>query len=623
MATNLDIELNAGVLPDLDSAKKAGAALKAEMAKALASLPGEIRDATKVYLSALGTAKTGQSVYNAVSNIRTGIKRGVAARTALDGFTPAQEDAIRQVDEFVRQRANVLRRLYINEPVNKELSQRRLKTKVEEATKALGRGISSDFVEKYMAAEEAGDTQTLAKLQRQFKTKAIAARTILANPALATDAKYSAAMSVAEVQDEIRNREKQQQDAVKENTKAIKTLSVIATGVVATGLRTFATALPTYWHENVTRSTFGRLSAEAERSKIYGAGIGAGAGNILGGIIGGAIAGPAGAMIGAGVLGSVGGTIGGLKGQYDQERLASIQKTINAVNERYRARGIYGGQYSVGYASAVAETGMASASDVEKMTHNSATLSARMMFGQVGENEMLMYSLMPGYFAAAMSGASAEQLAEAFSADLDKLPPQLKVWAAENVGGGSLGMMAYANSPTFDYVQRNAGRLRGIDAGIMQAGAGFHIQSGVRGVLDRELEEGAVYGDVADLMRNQRAGVYMATGSNAELAIGGYTPEDNASLSMFGLPTKMKTLRKLFVDDQYAMPSYYRTAARMASSANTDDFAEGRTTIARTRERVLQTINVNIDGETVKSQENVITEDELNGGYSLSYTLGM
>ncbi len=113
MATNLDIELNAGVLPDLDSAKKAGAALKAEMAKALASLPGEIRDATKVYLSALGTAKSGQSVYNAVSNIRTGIKRGIAVRTALDGFTPEQEDAIRQVDEFVKQRANVLRRLYI------------------------------------------------------------------------------------------------------------------------------------------------------------------------------------------------------------------------------------------------------------------------------------------------------------------------------------------------------------------------------------------------------------------------------------------------------------------------------------------------------------------------------
>ena len=618
-----DFLVTAGVLPDIESAKKAGAALRAEVMKALSILPGDIRDAVLPYASSLGTARSGQAVYSTINRMRSGVKRGVASLTALDSLSPAQEDKIKEFDELLRLRANLYRRVFINEPINKALSGKRLATKVEDATKALGRGLPSNFVEQYMEAQESGDTKKLAKLERQYRAKAIAARTILTNPGLTTDARYAAAMSVGEVQDEIRNREKQQQDAVKENTKAIKTLSVIATGVVATGLRTFAAALPTYWHENVTRSTFGRLSAEAERSKIYGAGIGTGVGNILGGIIGGAIAGPAGATIGAGILGSAGGTIGGLKGQYDQERIASIQKTISAVNERYRARGIYGGQYGVGYAAAVAETGMASASDVEKMTHNSATLGARMMFGQVGESEMLMYSLMPGYFAAAMSGASSEKLAEAFAADLDKLPPQLRVWAAESVGGGSLGMMAFANSPTFDYVQRNAGRLRGIDAGIMQAGAGFHIQSGVRGVLDRELEEGAVYGDVADLMRKQRAGVYMATGSSAELAIGGYAPEDDASLSMFGLPTKMRTLRKLFVNDQFATPSYYRTAARMASSENTDDFVEGRTTIARTRERVLQTINVNIDGETIKTQENTITEDELNGGYSLSYTLGM
>lgn len=625
MAGNADFVLEAAVLPDLSSAKKAGAALRAEIEKALAGLPADIREAAvgskRSYLSGLSGATSGQALYTNLSNIRAGIKRGVIARSALDSMTIEQEDAVRAVDELIKQRTNLARRVYVNEPVNKRLAQKRLATKVEEATKTLGAGLPSDFVDKYMAAQESGDTKTLAKLSRQYKAKALAARTVLQNPALATDAKYGAAMSVVEVQDEIKNRERQQQDAVKDNTKALKTLSVIATNVVATGLKTFAAALPTYWHESVTRSTFGRMAAEAERRKIYGKGIGTGAGNIAGGIIGGLIGGPAGAMIGASVLGNVGGTIGSLSGKYGEERLQSVQKTIAQINERYRTQGIYGGQMSVGYAAAVQETGMASAGDVEKMVHNSATLGARMMFGQVGENEMLMYSLMPGYFAAAMNGASDAELASAFAADLNRLPPQLRVWAAEGVGGGSLGMMAYSNSPTFSYVQGNAGKLRSIDSAIMAAGAGFHVQSGVRGVLDRVIEEGDVYGDVADLIRRPREGLYLPTGAAAELAVSGYHPAGEAGTSALGLPTKVRTLRKLGISDSFMMPSYYRTAARSAGSSELDDVAEGRTAIGAARERILQpmTININVDGETIKSQDVV---NEIPDGTLLTQTLG-
>ena len=629
MAETADFILEAAVLPDISSAKKAGAALRAEIEKALSGLPADIREAASgsknSYLGTLGSARSGQALYTTLTNIRAGLKRGVAARSVLDYLTVEQEDSVRQVDELIKQRTNLTRRLYINEPVNKQLSQKRLATKVAEATKALGRGLPSDFVEQYMEAKESGDTKTLAKLQRQYKEKAIAARTVLSNPTLATDAKYGAAMSVVDVQDEMRNREKQQQDAIKENTKALKTLSVIATGVVATGLRTFAEALPTYWHEGVTRSTFGRLQAEAKRAEIYGGGAGTIAGNVIGGLIGGLIGGPGGALIGAGILGKAGGTIGALSGKYEGERLESDQKTISMINERYRAQGIYGGQYSVGYANAVQETGMASAGDVEKMTHNSATLGARMMFGQVGENEMLMYSLMPGYFAASMSGAPSEQLAEAFAADLNRLPPQLRVWAAESVGGGSLGMMAYANSPVFDYVQRGSNLVRSIDTSIMRAGAGFHVQSGVRGILDRRIEEGTIQSDIAYAMDNQRQGIFLPTGSLAELGVAGYRPGDEEKTTIFGLPTTMRTARKLrpWSSNLSLLPSYYSTAARAAGAAEVNDFAEGRTIISDTRGRVLQTINVNIDGETVKTQENEITEEDLSGGYSLSYTLGL
>ena len=629
-----DFLLTAGVSPDIESAKKAGAALRAEIEKAMSFLPGAVRDAVLPYTSKLGTARSGQAIYTTVSNLRSGIKRGVAAHMALDDFTEEQQDVVREFDEFIRRRQNILRRAYLNDPTNKVLAARRKAlnrpyTTTSQPDKDPLTGIfwgESDATSQAIYRNVYGKSFTEAE-RAQARAGAIAAfSNSSANPHTISAAIYRNIYGKEMTPDErARAREDAQAVwAVKDNTKAIKNLTKVASIVGTEVVRTAAAVIPTYWQEHVDRSFWGSEQAHVARVGAIAKGAGGVAGSLIGAAIGGALTGGLGGQfVGAGIGGSIGETAGGLYGNYREKQLEAVKKSISQVNTRYRSFGIYGGQASVGYASSVEDTGMATAGDVGKMVHNSATLGARMMFGQVGESEMLMYSLMPGYFAAAMSGASSEKLAEAFAADLDKLPPQLRVWAAESVGGGSLGMMAFANSPTFDYVQRNAGRLRGIDAGIMQAGAGFHIQSGVRGVLDRELEEGAVYGDVADLMRKQRAGVYMATGSSAELAIGGYAPEDDASLSMFGLPTKMRTLRKLFVNDQFATPSYYRTAARMASSENTDDFVEGRTTIARTRERVLQTINVNIDGETIKTQENTITEDELNGGYSLSYTLGM
>ena len=620
MAETADFILEAAVLPDISSAKKAGAALRAEIEKALSGLPADIREAASgsknSYLGTLGSARSGQALYTTLTNIRAGLKRGVAARSVLDYLTVEQEDAVRQVDELIKQRTNLTRRLYINEPVNKQLSQKRLATKVAEATKALGRGLPSDFVEQYMEAKESGDTKTLAKLQRQYKEKAIAARTVLSNPALATDAKYGAAMSVVDVQDEMRNREKQQQDAIKENTKALKTLSVIATGVVATSFKTMANVLPTYWHESVTRSTFGHLAAAAERTQIVGSGVGSIAGNVIGGLIGGLIGGPAGATIGASVLGSVGGTIGSLSGKYEGERLQSVQKTIAQINDRYRAQGIYGGRMSVGYAAAVQETGMASAGDVEKMVHNSATLGARMMFGQVGDNEMLMYSLMPGYFAAAMAGKTGPELADAFAADLNRLPPQLRVWAAEGVGGGSLGMMAYAASPTFGYVQGQAGSLSSIDAAIMRAGAGYHVQGGVRGVLDRIKEEGAIYGDISYGLMNPESGVYLPTGDSAELTLASPVAGKRAvpRLVQGGIKDMLSAM------PTYS-PEYYKTASRKISSSDAIEAGDAYSTIRHTRDRILQhqTININVDGETIKSQDvdNVIQEGTL-----LTQTLG-
>lgn len=615
MAENADIELTVGGIVDVASITKAGQQIRSMLQRYVADSLSFIGVGAPQSLGALSGAKTGLEVYSHLSELRRELQKTKRNLNRMGLMDATEEAVINSVIESVGLGVNVSRRTSINEPVNKLLSARRAAEKEALAHSSvlssnsvsaavyrnvLGRGMTAD--ERSRARADA--MSVWAPIEEDPRQKVIDSQKTYA-------AIYRNIYSKGFTADE---RARAEEDAravwaVRDNTKALKQLSVIATNVVASGLKTFAEVLPTYWHENVTRSTFGRLEAEAARAKSYGRFGGTALGSVLGGVIGGVIgsaAGPAGsaagAAYGASILGSAGGAAGALWGDYKGERLQSVKRSIQQVQQRYRAYGIYGGQYGVGYANAVAETGMASASDVEKMTHNSATLSARMMFGQVGENEMLMYSLMPGYFAAAMSGASSEKLAEAFAADLDKLPPQLRVWAAESVGGGSLGMMAFANSPNFGYVQAHAGETRAYDAAQMLAGAGFQVQSGVRGIIDRRAETSALYSDVAYAMGRPRAGIWQPADYGAELAL---------------------TESKIGQVYPWMARRAYANAERYITSSDPETVAKGMGIANRATQRVLQTINVNIDGETVKSQENVITEDELNGGYSLSYTLGM
>lgn len=615
MAENADIELTVGGIVDVASITKAGQQIRSMLQRYVADSLSFIGVGAPQSLGALSGAKTGLEVYSHLSELRRELQKTKRNLNRMGLMDATEEAVINSVIESVGLGVNVSRRTSINEPVNKLLSARRAAEKEALAHSSvlssnsvsaavyrnvLGRGMTAD--ERSRARADA--MSVWAPIEEDPRQKVIDSQKTYA-------AIYRNIYSKGFTADE---RARAEEDAravwaVRDNTKALKQLSVIATNVVASGLKTFAEVLPTYWHENVTRSTFGRLEAEAARAKSYGRFGGTALGSVLGGVIGGVIgsaAGPAGsaagAAYGASILGSAGGAAGALWGDYKGERLQSVKRSIQQVQQRYRAYGIYGGQYGVGYANAVAETGMASASDVEKMTHNSATLGARMMFGQVGENEMLMYSLMPGYFAAAMSGASSEKLAEAFAADLDKLPPQLRVWAAESVGGGSLGMMAFANSPNFGYVQAHAGETRAYDAAQMLAGAGFQVQSGVRGIIDRRAETSALYSDVAYAMGRPRAGVWQPADYGAELAL---------------------TESKIGQVYPWMARRAYANAERYITSSDPETVAKGMGIANRATQRVLQTINVNIDGETVKSQENVITEDELNGGYSLSYTLGM
>lgn len=620
MAQKADIELSVGAIADVASINKAGQQIRAMLQQYVSeslSAIGMRSPAVSQSLGMLRQASSPLEVYSALRATKARVAKVQQDERKLDKlfgtYDPEKERVLDSLIDSLNVASNIARRTGVYGPINKQLASKAAAARAAlsaeqarigaESSSSIAAAIYRNTYGKGLTPDErarlkADALATFTPIEEDPRQQAIDSQRSMA-------AIYKNIYSKGFTPDE---RERARNDAmavwaVRDNTKAIKQLTVVATGVVATGLKTIADVLPTYWHENVTRSTFGRMEAEVARTKAVGRGGGGIAGSIIGGVLGAVVGGTAGAMVGTGVGSQIGGTVGGLWGQYSEERLESTKRSIKQIQERYRARGIYGGQYSVGYANTVAETGMATAGDVEKMTHNSATLAARMMFGQVGENEMLMYSLMPGYFAAAMSGASSEQLAEAFAADLNRLPPQLRAWAAESVGGGSLGMMAYVNSPNFGYVQRQAGTIRAYDAAQMMVGAGFQVQSGVRGFIDRQAEMAALGADVSYAMGHQRAGVWLPDNYGAELAL---------------------TQSKIGQVSPFLARKAYAQAERWVTSGDVEDRTVGERQINSLTSRVLhQTINLNVDGETIKTVDNEVTQEELRGGYSVEYMLGM
>ena len=271
---------------------------------------------------------------------------------------------------------------------------------------------------------------------------------------------------------------------LKELNKTLKPIGGAITSIVGSmamgGVRTATQLFPSMWGENVTRNLVASERAFAERQKIGSNAVGSIAGSLVGGVIGGVVAGPAGALIGASIGSSTGGAIGGLYGEAKSTQLESHLKSIQQTAQVYRARSLYGGKFSPTYAAAVEETGLASAGDMEHMASSAETLPFRMMFGQVGENEMLMYSLMPNYWAAMMNGASQAELMEAYRGDLDSLPPMMRTAVGSMVGGGSMGAVAYAMNPYFDVTQRMAGFDSAVDEYMYRYGGRVYQSESAR-----------------------------------------------------------------------------------------------------------------------------------------------
>jgi uncharacterized protein YcfJ len=169
------------------------------------------------------------------------------------------------------------------------------------------------------------------------------------------------------------------------------------------------------------------------------------AGGAIGAILGAMIGGPLGAIFGATGLGG----IAGLWGNYKQKDLEGVLKTVATTTAARRDYLTFGGKSGFALGQAMEDAGFGSSSDLNNMRWTGRTLPGAMALGMVGEQDMLMLSLMPEYFAALMGGADAASLAQAYSTSVGRLPAQLQPLVSTMAPGGSTGMYANALDPQY------------------------------------------------------------------------------------------------------------------------------------------------------------------------------
>lgn len=245
----------------------------------------------------------------------------------------------------------------------------------------------------------------------------------------------------------------EQAESAEEAAESLTNLSKAAK-IAGTVLGT-ASALTTMyfsskWAAEAKRSTHASNVAYYQRWEQGGQMVGSAVGSIGGLIAAGALgAGPIGAAVAA-MIGGIGlGGLGSLFGKYKQSELEGITRTISETTNARRDYLLYGSHgYTLG--AVMESAGMGTAGDLNNMRWTGQMLPGAMALGMVGEQEMLMLSLMPEYFAALMSGADSATLAKAYAASVENLPAQLRPVVATMAPGGSQGMYINARDPFFN-----------------------------------------------------------------------------------------------------------------------------------------------------------------------------
>lgn len=222
-----------------------------------------------------------------------------------------------------------------------------------------------------------------------------------------------------------------------------------AAGIIGMGTKVLHAGeemLESYWGERVTRSTYASKQAYYKRWSIGGGAGGLVGGAAIGGAIGSVIPG-IGTAIGAAAGAAIGAIIGPIYGKFkENETKANIISATDMVG-RVRNRAMFGAGYNSWFATGMDSIGVG-AGGMSELANNAMSLRAKMMLGQVGEYDMLYYSMMPNYYAALMNGVTGPELAKIYEQDLKSIgDPSMRYVVGQAIGGQNA--FAMVNNPYF------------------------------------------------------------------------------------------------------------------------------------------------------------------------------
>lgn len=233
-------------------------------------------------------------------------------------------------------------------------------------------------------------------------------------------------------------------------------LTWAAKQVVGAALDVGDTLIETYGNEKIQRNAYFSEKMHRERLKTYaragGTVVGAAVGGVVGGVIGAHAAGIGaipGALGGAGAGGWVGNRVAAMYPEWYKKEYESDIKSSTEVAAMARNHALYGYSYNTFFEHGLTEQGIANgAAAMGGLADRSMNMRARMMLGQVNEQEMLYMSMMPNYYAALMGGVTGPELLNIYHRDLQSIgDPSMKYLVGHAIGNTEA--FAAANSRYF------------------------------------------------------------------------------------------------------------------------------------------------------------------------------
>lgn len=415
------------------------------------------------------------------------------------------------------------------------------------------------------------------------------------------------------------------------------TFATSVAGKAVVGAAEYASfALPSIWNEAVTRNVMASRHAQLDRYERRAGIIGNVAGYALGGAVGGVALGAIGAKIGAGVgaaLGTIapgignvigatagiaiGGAIGAGVGKLVGPLLAAKEKADLARKEATRdialnARRdfyLYGGKAGHSFGKMLEDSKLASASSYNQMRWTGETLPGAMAFGMLGEQDMLMLSLMPEYYAALMNGESGSELAAAYQRSANNLPTMLRPLVATSVPGGSQDMYSASQDPLFSrmYWDDRAGLTGTSDTalvGLSEAMLSAAINVAARNIMQ---QMDYVRADAAKMIRTKDLDFYDTTL---------VTPR--AMQAYWGLTQFQKATGEMLYDED-ALKAYEAAAAETHKEATTPgDWTRLNELVTQFSRWTDKTFNINVmlngnqAAQTYLTIDSIMTETQTN-----------